>query len=147
MRLTAWLIVVLTAIVSFAVVAPAAQATFPGKNGKIAFDGGDGNIYSVRPDGSGLSVLIPGAAHPVWSADGTKIAFVDPSQGLSIANADGSDRRSLGAEDFTPCGSWSPDSSKVLASKRDDPFDTWTVDVNTGGVQVLLRGSATLALT
>ena len=44
------------------------------ENGKIAFLSGDGNIYTVEPDGSNLSVLSPsGGGAPKWSPDGTEI--------------------------------------------------------------------------
>src|SRR3954466_9682352 len=62
--------------------APAARgSSFPGGNGKIAFEStrtGISQIYAVNPDGTGLTALTQsalGAGEPSWSADGTKIAF------------------------------------------------------------------------
>jgi Tol biopolymer transport system component len=61
--------------------APAAQATTPGANGRIAFSGDPGSgreIYSIRSDGTGLRRLttMDGQAFsPDWSPDGTRIAF------------------------------------------------------------------------
>ena len=58
-----------------------ADAAFPGKNGPIAFSSdrdGDFDIYTIRPDGSGLRRITnaPGSdSRPEWSPDGTKIAF------------------------------------------------------------------------
>jgi hypothetical protein len=67
----------------------AAQANFPGSNGRIAFNwtfGCDGSmIADMRPDGSGRRLLTadacvidgpPRAAFPDYSADGRTIAFV-----------------------------------------------------------------------
>jgi WD40-like Beta Propeller Repeat len=58
-----------------------AHAAFPGKSAKIAFSSDrDGNfeIYSMNPDGSGVTRLTndPGAdCLAAWSADGRRIAF------------------------------------------------------------------------
>src|SRR5437870_3680982 len=74
---------VVAMVVSLVGVASPAQATFPGPNGRIAFDGTVGNtaqIFSVEPDGTGLQQLTH-VAHgglafgPGWSADSTRIAF------------------------------------------------------------------------
>jgi Tol biopolymer transport system component len=67
----------------------AAQANFPGSNGRIAFNwtfGCDGSmIADMRPDGSGRRLLTanacrvdgaPRAAFPDYSADGRTIAFI-----------------------------------------------------------------------
>ena len=75
----------------------AAQATFPGENGKIAFGSttaaGTG-LHVIESDGTGLRLLIPGAWDPAWSASGTRLAFqkfgVGVTQGLFVANGDGS---------------------------------------------------------
>lgn len=60
------------------VAAPAsALATVPGTNGTIAFVR-SGDIWTVDPDGSGMTQVTSGAAvddHPAWSPDGTTIAF------------------------------------------------------------------------
>ena len=59
---------------------------------KLAFTrivGSDFRIYSVLGDGSGEHELLQGAtSEPVWSPDGNQIAYA--SQGLSVADADGS---------------------------------------------------------
>ena len=65
----------------------AAQAAFPGQNGKIAFTSdrsGAFQIYAMNPDGSGQTQLTNdgGNFQPAWSPDGRRIAFVsnrDPS--------------------------------------------------------------------
>jgi Tol biopolymer transport system component len=78
-------------------IVPAAQATFPGQNGRIAFTKFDGihlSIYTITPDGSDLRQVVTGAEGPAWSADGRKLAYFrdlsEPNRGLTVADADGS---------------------------------------------------------
>jgi Tol biopolymer transport system component len=61
-----------------------AHATYPGKNGPIAFGGDRGSgseVYTDRSDGTDLTRLtdIAGTDHPTpdWSPDGTLIAFAN----------------------------------------------------------------------
>ena len=65
------------------VAAPAAQAGFPGTNGRIAFtsdrDGASNTeIYAMNPDGTGQTNLTRNPARDsdaAWSPNGAKIAF------------------------------------------------------------------------
>lgn len=88
-RATRTLVAVLVIAAGLSVAAGSAAAAFPGANGKIVFSrvGDDGNwfIYSMNPDGTGVTKLTeyageaPGASHRDWrpsvSPDGTKIVF------------------------------------------------------------------------
>jgi Tol biopolymer transport system component len=64
---------------------------------------GPGQVWVVRPDGSGRKMVFqagPGClsvcgAGPVWSPDGTKIAFLAPENNLYVMDADGSDPRRI----------------------------------------------------
>jgi dipeptidyl aminopeptidase/acylaminoacyl peptidase len=64
-----------------------AGATFPGKNGKIAFESNrDGNyeIYSMNSNGTGLERLTNNPTddfNAAWSPDGNKIAFTSLRDG------------------------------------------------------------------
>jgi Tol biopolymer transport system component len=87
---------VVTAGLSLLAAADAAWATFPGRNGRIAFEH-NGSIYSVNPDGSTLTRMSSGAfdINPEWSPDGRSIAFARDVNGqkpfgLSIWIADAS---------------------------------------------------------
>jgi WD40 repeat protein len=70
------LCLLVTLIVMVAVPA-SALATAPGTNGTIAFVR-SGDIWTVNPDGSGLTPVTSGPdtdSEPAWSPDGTTIAF------------------------------------------------------------------------
>jgi Tol biopolymer transport system component len=88
------------------------------------------DIYVMNWDGSGVSRLTSSASDdiaPVWSPDGTKIAFQSFRNGLNyqiyVMNADGSGQVNVSnstAHDIEP--SWSPDGTKIaFASDRDQP--------------------------
>src|SRR5262245_49442456 len=87
--------IALITVAAVAGVVPAAHATSPGHNGAIAFgmDLGDGaQIYTIQPDGSGLTQLtsVDGSVgSPDWSPDGTRIAFGVEDAGLYVMDADG----------------------------------------------------------
>ena len=81
-----------------------AHATFPGKNGRIAFVVGP-DIYTMNPDGSDVKQLTnlgpdSGAFWESWSPDGKQIVFNEyrPPDFLGqlwLMNADGSNQRLL----------------------------------------------------
>ena len=61
-----------------------AEATFPGKNGRIAYSGFGGGtdtgIYTINPDGSGKTRIpaprVSGEAEPSYSPDGKRIVYL-----------------------------------------------------------------------
>jgi Tol biopolymer transport system component len=80
--------------------------------GGLLFDR-NGSIYSVRPDGSGLTPITSGpgsASDAVRSPDGTKIAFVGSDAannfGLYVINADGTGLHEIATNGFSP--DWQP---------------------------------------
>jgi TolB protein len=105
-----------------------AHATFPGKNGRIAFVLGP-DIYTMNPDGSDVRQLTNvgpdnSASWPSWSADGKQIVFVefpppDFNGQLWIMNADGSNQHLLlvqpGITEERP--SFSPDGGSIIFSR------------------------------
>ena len=100
-------------------------------NGLIAFDDG-GDIWVVNPDGTGRRQLTSGPeweVEPVWSQDGTHIAYwsepdskQESTAALMVMDADGSDVRTL-ADDLTLTRwntrpSWSHDGRFLAYSDR-----------------------------
>ena len=138
------LILAALAVLALAGATHPAKATFPGADGRIAYVGfgadGSQNIYSVEPDGSGteqLTSLTPdqgGASEPVWSPDGSQIAYtVNPPDFSTFRiwamNADGSNQHPLFSEganynDFQ--ANWSPDGSRVIF-RRCGPADECSI--------------------
>jgi Tol biopolymer transport system component len=124
---------VVAALFAMALLSPAAaEATFPGQNGKIAFvtsrDGGDYDIYAMSADGSAETPLTSNTEHditPAWSPDGTKIAFAtDRDAGnyeIYVMNADGSGQTRL--TNSAPAEgdpAWSPDGTKIAFARSGD---------------------------
>ena len=147
-----------------------ASATFPGKNGKIAFSRNVGattrqiqyEIFTVNPDGSGLTQLtFTGLrvfnSEPRWSADGMKIVFVsnrvtaadaDGNYEIWTMNADGSGQTQL---TFTPTPvfidgpAFSPDGSKIIFASNQPPstrINIWVMNAD-GSNQKRLTTSTT----
>jgi len=64
--------------VALSAVSEKAEATFPGKNGRIAYQGYDGNdleIYTINPDGSGKTKVTRDGDEPSFSPNGKRIAY------------------------------------------------------------------------
>lgn len=86
----------------------AAQATGPGRNGRLAYvaeTSAGVQLFTVRGDGTGVRQLttVDGeAAHPDWSPDGRRLVFElggENHAGVVLINRDGS-----GLRDLTPTG-------------------------------------------
>jgi dipeptidyl aminopeptidase/acylaminoacyl peptidase len=116
------------AVAATLVLAPTANATFPARNGLIAFmaDTGSGyQIYTVRPNGQDLRQIthVDGdALNPDWSPDGRRIAFALNECSIAIMNADGGDLSVLPSQ--TPGGcegdpSFTPDGSRLVFERYD----------------------------
>jgi Tol biopolymer transport system component len=142
----------LAIVASLLIAPPAAQATFPGVNGKIAFQRHVGtnndDVFTMNPDGTNPINITNSAGfdqQPAWSPDGTKIAFVSDRGGnfdIWTMNADGSNpvnRSSNGGSDQRP--QWSPDGSKIaFDTNRDGNSDIYVMNAD-GTNQVNLTSS------
>ena len=112
------------------------------------------DIYVMGVDGSNVTRLTDDPLPefmPVWSPDGSRIAFVreaDPVPaaltGIYTMNPDGSDVRRVsssdGGSDFGP--SWSPDGSHVVfAAIRNEDWGIWVVDADGSNEHMILGGT------
>jgi TolB protein len=120
---------VFLAAVAVALAAPAAQAAFPGGNGKIAFEkidgvGPYGDIYLMGADGSSAAQLTNASdIEATWSPDGSKLAFSRTGScsdfchaGLWTIKADGSGLTRVTDPtqvDVAGHPAWSPDGRKI----------------------------------
>jgi Tol biopolymer transport system component len=107
-----------------------ASATYPGKNGRIAFSSmrsGSWQLWTMRPDGGGLKRLtsLPdrdwSGFEPDWSPDGTRILFAYPDAHgtltIYVVNADGTGVSRLTHGD-SGNADWSPDGSKIVLDRQ-----------------------------
>lgn len=163
-RCLALLIISVTGIV--AVASPAA-ATFPGKNGRIAFtgsahddsspnyepnDGTDLEIWTVKPDGSGERNVTNddrSEGGGMWSPDGKKMltmcdAGSSFSSAICVMRADGTGRRKLtNTYNGHYPSSWSPDGKHILFVRWDDRSsdqDIWKMQADGSHKNKLTEG-------
>jgi Tol biopolymer transport system component len=128
-----------------------AHATFPGRNGLIAWTKPgfliDSEIWVMNPDGTDKHALTDNAsndADPAWSADGSMLAFESVTGNafnLYVINADGTGLRQLTYStkhtDVQPA--WSPDGTKIAFSRQDmqGRGGIWVVNVDGSSLQRL----------
>jgi TolB protein len=118
---------------------------------------GQQQLYTVRPDGSGLTKIADGA-DPQWSPNGRRIAFdgfeaSDRHGGIEVANADGSDAHVLFAgTGATGPGapSWSPDGRKLVFFKtpgrpRHYRAEVWTMNADGSAKKRLYRSGCCIS--
>jgi Tol biopolymer transport system component len=124
-RRTAPLLLASVALTVLLALAGPAQATFPGQNGRIAFDRAprgesDLEIYTMRPDGAGLRRITFNARYdydPAWSSDGSKISFIhvaaDHSREIWVKNVRTRQTTRIADRAIGEDPAWSPDGSKI----------------------------------
>jgi Tol biopolymer transport system component len=128
-----------------------ASATFPGKNGRIAFVAGP-DIYTMSPDGSDVKQLTNlgpdnGAFWESWSPDGKQIVFNEyhPPDFLGqlwLMNADGSNQRLLLADtDFDDeIPSFTPDGTSVVFTRCRLDIEAcalFQIEIGGGGIRAI----------
>ncbi len=136
-------IVALLAGIAMLVWAAAAEATFPGQNGKIAFSNGQ-CLYTMNADGSARTPILPCGDQaterfPRWSPDGQRIAYTGYYQQIDVVDADGSNLQSFYYDTgigFTGYG-WSPAGGPGLGL-----VDTWHEETGCSPCRTMLEYNA-----
>ena len=147
----AWIVLALTGAVFLLVAAPAAAGTFPGKNGKIAYEYLD-TIYTITPgdtEGEQLVTHPDGGGEPSWSPRGDRLAFVSKRGGerdIYVIDADGTDERRLTSndaiEEVNP--SWVDDNTVIFRAdpeSGDPTFSTADLDAAPTSTYALFRSA------
>ena len=130
--------VALVAVGTALTVPAVAHAVVPGVNGRIAFSNG-GDIYTVNPDGSGLTNVtngaVDGARMPSWSPDAKAIAFAGTDNpgwsDLYVVDATGGPVTDITntpeVYEYEPA--WSPDGTKIAFVTDDggNGFEIFTI--------------------
>ena len=111
-------------------------------NGKIVFERGSG-FWVMEPDGTNPTridnefLVRPNNRDPVWSPDGTQIAFgsdtgTTTTPQIYVMNADGTNLVSLTNDTVGMVEpAWSPDGTKIaVASNRDGISSIYTIDAD-----------------
>jgi Tol biopolymer transport system component len=123
-------VAVACAVALLAVSQKKAEAAFPGKNGRIAYQGSDRVIYTVLPDGRGKTKVTDGS-DPSFSADGKKIAYVatdgNDSEIYTIKATGG--RPFQVTDNATNDGSpsWSPNGKRIAYTCSDGDQEICTI--------------------
>jgi Tol biopolymer transport system component len=104
--------------------APAAQAAFPGGNGRIAYSAfpgpGDSELFSQNPAGGFLQLTDDtlGQGEPSYSADGKRIAFAQSGPGVTneiwIMRADGTKKHRITKDHNDAHPAFSPNGRSIV---------------------------------
>src|SRR5215216_4922157 len=145
--------VVLACAVVVLVVSEKAEATFPGKNGKIVYAGWnrgeDFEIYTIKPDGSGKRQLTHNNTvdeDPAYSPDGKKIVYVGkdgPKGDLEIytINARGGDKFQVthnGVDEEWPA--YSPSGKRIAYAPIEGADAMYSVKAGGGDKTLVAKG-------
>jgi Tol biopolymer transport system component len=130
-----------------------AEATFPGKNGRIAYSGFGGGtdtgIYTINPDGSGKTRIpaprVSGEAEPSYSPDGKRIVYLgydgNDYEIYTIKVGGGDKTRVTNNTSDAASPSYSPDGKRIVyASYGRNDTEIYTIGVGGGGKKKVTEG-------
>ena len=128
-----------------------ANASFPGRNGQIAFWSlaAEEEILGIHPDGTDLHVIVKGGSQPAWSPRGNRIAFrvSDPNTGAGsiwIARADGTHRHRIAGPVWDAANpAWAPDGDHLVFIRYNGgDTDLVVADLATGDKRLVRNNQA-----
>jgi TolB protein len=134
--------VLMACAVAVSTVSQKAEATFPGKNGRIAYSHG-GTIYTIKPGGGGRVQLTHddgGNGRPSYSPDGRRIVYAGydgNDSEIYTMNADGGDKCQVtdnNRDDYDP--SYSPDGRRIVYQGydlRNFAAEIYTINISGNG--------------
>lgn len=146
-----WRRLLVAACIVFACVAPAgALSTTAAPTGRIVFQKegpkyGDGQLFTIRPDGKGLRQITHGPTSWVnadWSPDGKTLAFshyLSDRAPISLMNADGTNLREVTPEGNQDAPSFTPDGKSLVYTRDPSPSQNgiWTIKIDGTGLRQL----------
>jgi Tol biopolymer transport system component len=116
---------------------PPASPTAAAPKGRIAFSKTEGDrpedkyIWIMNADGSGAKKILDRASSPSFSPDGTKLAYFHWTDGIYVANADGTDlpgKKVLG-DTFTRFLDWSHDGRWIAFTAQPGGTGNAVIDI------------------
>jgi Ca2+-binding RTX toxin-like protein len=105
----------------------------------------------MNADGSGAHPLVEGEGadyDPVWSPDGTRVAYVggpDDEYYIDVVNADGTGHVRLTSSEADATPAWSPDGTRIVFTSwrgEDEDDDLWTMNSDGSGQRKLFGTDA-----
>jgi len=93
----------------------------------------DKSVWFIKSDGSGARQVIERASSPVFSPDGGKLAYYHWSDGIYVANADGSNPHKILGETNAKYLAWSHDGKWIAFASQ--PIQKEGVNVNIDAIR------------